>query len=79
VPFLLFLYRCQRCRYVRCIAAGMNPNAVLSDDEKVVRFRKTIMKKLLSRESTMNNSLEKWPESVSDKNSKSHQIICLSS
>ncbi len=37
--------RCQKCRHVRCINAGMTPDAVLTEDQKVIRFRKTLMKR----------------------------------
>jgi hypothetical protein len=37
--------RCQKCRYERCIFAGMVPAAVLTDEEKTVRFRKFRQKK----------------------------------
>ena len=37
--------RCQKCRYDRCIFAGMVPAAVLTDEEKTVRFRKFRQKK----------------------------------
>ena len=37
--------KCQRCRYNRCIEVGMNPNLVLTDDQKKVRFRKMLEKK----------------------------------
>lgn len=37
--------RCQKCRYVRCIISGMTPEAVLSDDQKQIRFRKLLQKK----------------------------------
>ena len=31
---------CQQCRYQKCIQAGMSPDAVLTDQEKRIRFRK---------------------------------------
>lgn len=31
---------CQYCRYMKCLAIGMNPNYVLSEDERKQRFRK---------------------------------------
>ena len=32
--------RCKKCRYVRCLRAGMIPEAVLDEDQKKIRFRK---------------------------------------
>ena len=37
--------KCQKCRYDKCIEIGMNPNLVLTDDQKKVRFRKMFEKK----------------------------------
>ena len=37
--------KCQRCRYEKCLAAGMNSRLVLTEDQKKVRFRKMIEKK----------------------------------
>jgi hypothetical protein len=37
--------KCQKCRYDKCLASGMNPVLVLNDDQKKVRFRKSIEKK----------------------------------
>jgi len=31
---------CQYCRYMKCLAIGMNPNYVLSEEERKKRFRK---------------------------------------
>ena len=37
--------RCQKCRYVLALKAGMQPEAVLTEDQKKVRFRNAIEKK----------------------------------
>ena len=37
--------RCQKCRYEKCIFTGMTPEAVLSEDQKHIRFRKLLQKK----------------------------------
>ncbi len=37
--------KCQKCRYERCLANGMNPDAVLNDDQKKIRFRHSLKKK----------------------------------
>lgn len=43
----------------------MNPNAVLTDEEKVVRFRKTILKRLKTMEDPSNENRRKKSENVS--------------
>ena len=37
--------KCQKCRYVLCLKVGMKPEAVLTDDQKKVRFRNSLKKK----------------------------------
>jgi hypothetical protein len=42
--------RCKKCRYDRCLRAGMIPEAVLDASQKKIRFRKLIQKKRLLSE-----------------------------
>ena len=35
---------CQKCRYAKCLESGMDPLAVLTDEEKRIRFRRLIQK-----------------------------------
>ena len=37
--------KCKKCRYDKCLKSGMNPDAILSEDQKEIRFRKTLTKK----------------------------------
>ena len=37
--------RCQKCRYDLCLKIGMKPEAVLTEDQRKVRFRNAIKKK----------------------------------
>ena len=37
--------RCQKCRYELCLKIGMTPKAVLTEDQKKIRFRNAIKKK----------------------------------
>jgi hypothetical protein len=36
---------CKKCRYDKCLESGMDPNLVLSEEQKRVRFRKLLSKK----------------------------------
>jgi len=58
--------RCQQCRYNRCLMAGMTPDAVLTDDQKVIRFRKTILKRRQVFGSTNVGSIEEEEEDEED-------------
>ena len=40
---------CQKCRYVRCRLAGMDADAVLTEQQRQFRFRKVIERKTLQR------------------------------
>ena len=48
--------RCQKCRYELCLRNGMRPEAVLTQDQRKVRFRNAIKKK--EAKSTQNISKE---------------------
>ena len=50
--------RCQKCRYDLCIRAGMQPDAVMTDDQVKVRFRKMFTKRSEHRtdEAEINNT-----------------------
>ncbi len=37
--------KCKKCRYDKCIKSGMKPEAILSEDQKEIRFRKILSKK----------------------------------
>merc|ERR1712156_1049332 len=37
--------KCQLCRYKICVKLGMRPEAVLTDDQKKIRFRNSLQKK----------------------------------
>ena len=37
--------RCQKCRYEKCLKIGMTPKAVLTEDQKQIRFKNAIKKK----------------------------------
>lgn len=38
-------FKCQKCRYDKCLAIGMNPNLVLTFEQKVIRFGTDKVKK----------------------------------
>ena len=44
--------RCQKCRYDLCIKAGMQPEAVMTEDQVKVRFRKMFTKRGENKNST---------------------------
>ena len=41
--------KCQKCRYDLCLKEGMKPEAVLTDDQKKIRFRNSLQKKARSK------------------------------
>ena len=45
--------KCQRCRYDRCVLSGMCHLAVLSEDQKKVRFQRMLRKKGVMTSSMM--------------------------
>ena len=57
---------CKSCRYDRCLKAGMRPDLVLSEDQKLVRFRKVLSKK--KRISLQTQFMSKAPPSLLDSN-----------
>ena len=56
--------RCQKCRYDLCIKAGMQPDAVMTDDAVKVRFRKMFTK----RAGTTNDADNDATETFDDEN-----------
>lgn len=74
--------RCQRCRYERCLKAGMKGDSVLTDEQKKVRFRKVIMKKSLgisSRKSakkrTQSSDDEDDPSEIQDEEDEVDEVV----
>merc|ERR1719264_1564909 len=53
---------CKKCRYERCLAAGMKTNMVLDDDGKKQRFRKVIVKHQQMAESETTEAPEEEEE-----------------
>jgi hypothetical protein len=47
---------CQRCRYEKCLFSGMSPEAVLSEDQKQIRFRKLLHKRRINAQSESSSS-----------------------
>ena len=69
--------KCQKCRYVLCRQAGMDPDAVLTVDQKKVRFQKFLRKK--RKKSLMQMSLtvddeEDEEDQRSDTSSHENQV-----
>lgn len=42
--------KCRKCRYEKCIRVGMKPSLVLSDEEKIKRFKKSLSKKAMDKD-----------------------------
>jgi hypothetical protein len=54
--------RCQKCRHSLCLKAGMNPDAVMTEEQKQIRFRKLISK----NKEAFHQTNEKGPYESSD-------------
>ena len=54
--------RCQKCRHSLCLKAGMNPDAVMTEEQKRIRFRKLISK----NKEAFHQTYEKGPGESSD-------------
>ena len=73
--------KCQKCRYDKCIEIGMNPNLVLTDDQKKVRFRKMFEKKgsgAIEVSHGGNNGSKPVPVMSSSTTSRDSVMSCIS-
>ena len=50
--------KCQKCRYVRCLLAGMCPQAVLTDQQKKYRFQRMIRKRKILTSGLLHHGVE---------------------
>eukprot|EP00095_Tigriopus_kingsejongensis_P011668 snap_masked-scaffold59_size442576-processed-gene-0.17 protein:Tk11668 transcript:snap_masked-scaffold59_size442576-processed-gene-0.17-mRNA-1 annotation:"nuclear receptor 1" len=41
--------KCRKCRYEKCLQVGMKPSLVLTEEEKVKRFKKSLTKKAMEK------------------------------
>ena len=64
--------KCQKCRYTRCLLNGMNPKAVLNEDQKKVRFRNSLKKK--EARDSLNVSSREFIESSEDSSSDDDSV-----
>jgi hypothetical protein len=66
---------CKKCRYTKCLKSGMSPDAVLSDEQKTVRFRKVLSKKKQQEGGGGESVPEEDASDVQSTSSSSHRQI----
>ena len=70
--------KCQRCRYEKCLEAGMKPNQVLNAEQKKVRFRKMLEKKgsaQFQRKRSSNSNLSNQSDNNSSEAEEDTDVI----